>query len=104
MTDQNAKAPQSYSAEEIGKAIADGRFFLRGQTVEQSIAFHLQAALEKGFDLGRRVDPTSENARLRQALLRNVYIWDDPSSRDFRLCRHCHSVEGEKHKPECVLA
>lgn len=100
----NAKAPQWYSAEEIRAAINEGRFFRKGRTVEESIALHLQAALEKGFDLGRRNDPESENSRLRKALLDRVMVWEDPHTRDFRLCDLCSSPDGEKHKASCVLA
>lgn len=104
MTTMNAKAPQWYSMEEIRTAICEGRFFRKGRTVEESIALHLQAALEKGFDLGRRSDPDSENVRLREALKSRVMVWNDPSDRNYHLCDLCGAEETEKHRPECVLA
>jgi hypothetical protein len=100
---ENAKAPQWYGTEEIRTSIREGRFFRKGNTLEESIALHLQAALEKGFDLGRRVDPASENARLRKALTDRVMVWDDPSARDFRLCDLCGNAETDGHKSDCVL-
>lgn len=100
----NTKAPKWYSAGEIGQAIRYGTFFNKGHTVEEALAFHLQAAFEKGFDRGRRNDPASENSRLRKALLDRVMVWDDPSARDFKLCALCNAHEGSEHKPECVLA
>lgn len=100
----NVKPPKWYSAGEIGQAIRHGTFFSLGHTVEEALALHLQAAFQKGFDLGRRNDPTSENARLRKALLDRVMVWDDPSTRDFKLCALCYAHQGDAHKPECVLA
>jgi len=100
----NAKAPEWYKVEEVTDRIRKGSFFHHGMILEQSITVHLQRALERGFEMGRRVDPTSENARLRKALEVRVMVWDDPSTRDFRLCDLCGSHEGSKHKPECVLA
>lgn len=100
----NVKAPQWYSTEEIQGAIHGGTFFRKGCTVEESIAKHLQAAFEKGFELGHRADPASENARLRKALLDRVMVWDDPSARDFKVCELCGNAEGDGHKAHCVLA
>jgi len=100
----NTKAPQWYSTEEIRAAIVGGRFFAKGKTVEESIALHLQAALEKGFDMGKRADVTSENVRLREALKARVMVWNDPSDRNYHLCDLCGKAEDEKHDPNCVLA
>ncbi len=100
----NVKAPQWYSTQEIRDAIQRGSFFRKGSTVDESIALHLQAALEKGFDLGRRADPTSENVRLRKALLDRVMVWDDPHTRDFKVCDLCGNAEGDGHKATCVLS
>lgn len=100
---ENDKAPQWYSTEETRISIREGRFFRLGSTVEESIARHLQLALEKGFDLGRRVDPTAENARLRKALLDRVMVWDDAHTRDFKVCDLCGNAETDGHKNNCVL-
>lgn len=100
----NAKAPEWYKVEEITDRIRQGSFFHPGMTLEQSITQHLQKALERGFEMGRRVDPTSENVRLREALKARVMVWEDPSTRDFHLCDLCGAHEGDKHKLECVLA
>lgn len=104
IADQNAQAPKWYTTEEIRASIQCGNFFRKGKTVEESIALHLQAALEKGFEMGRRNDPTSENVRLREALKTRVMVWDDPSDRNYRLCNLCGMTEGAGHKPSCVLA
>ncbi|SRR6266404_9827830 len=100
----NAKAPKWYTIEEIRASVHSGSFFRKGGTIEESIALHLQAALEKGFEMGRRNDPTSENVRLRNALKERVMVWNDPSDRDYRLCNLCGLTEGVGHTASCVLA
>jgi hypothetical protein len=99
----NAQPPEWYKTDEIEDAIRRGTFFHKGKTVEESVAAHLQNALKKGFDMGRRVDPTSENARLREALKKRVMIWDS-HERDYILCDLCSNAESQGHKQECVLA
>lgn len=100
----NAKAPAWYEEAEITSAIRRGSFFHKGKTIEESIALHLQGAFEKGFEMGRRVDPASENARLRKALLDRVMVWNDPSDRNYKLCDLCDAHEYEVHKAHCALA
>lgn len=104
MNETNAKAPIWYKADEIEAAVRRGSFFHQGMTLEQSIAAHLQAAFSKGFDMGRRGDPTSEIARLRKTLEGRVMVWDDPSLRDFKVCDLCGQPESKPHTESCVLA
>lgn len=99
----NSKPPDWYTTTEINDSIQRGAFFHQGMTLEGSIATHLQNALKKGFDMGRRADPTSENVRLREALKKRVMIWDS-HERDYILCDLCSTPESKGHKEECVLA
>lgn len=100
----NAKAPEWYTIEEVTDAIKRQVFFHHGMTLEVSIALDLQNAFEKGFEMGRGVDPASENSRLREALKARVMVWNDSSDRNYRVCDLCGSAEGVRHEASCVLA
>lgn len=103
MNESVARPPKWYTAQEIEDAVRQGRFFHKGLSIEESIALHLQAAFEKGFSQGKRVDREGTIASLRAALEERIWVWNDPE-REYLLCDLCSSPRIEGHRDSCPMA